>query len=329
MNIRRADRPATTTVDHAQFLDAVRAAVLAPSTLNQQPWRFRHRDGCVEVFEDRDRRLPLVDPSGWAARLACGAATANAALALAAGGVQTAIQLVPEPGQPHLLARVRPVGTRVATPAEWALARAIPRRHSNRHPFVDTPVPPQARVAMEAAASEHGARLRLLSEREPVEQLAEIIGTADHELRHDPSYVDELRRAAMAGGVRGTGVPEYVAGLAPEPQDLLPMRDFGGVRRGRFVDFEALPLVAVLSTTGDTAEDDLVAGIALQHVLLTATTHELAVSMLSQAIEVPAARDRLRRLVGSGGVPQLVLRIGFGQPAFVSPRRPLAEVIDD
>jgi len=85
----------------------------------------------------------------------------------------------------------------------------------------------------------------------------------------------------------------------------------------------------VLSTTGDTAEDDLVAGIALQHVLLTATTHELAVSMLSQAIEVPAARDRLRRLVGSGAVPQLVLRIGFGQPAFVSPRRPLAEVIDD
>jgi hypothetical protein len=316
-------------VERGQFLDAVRAAILAPSMLNAQPWRFRHRDGCVEVYEDRDRRLPVADPDGWAARVACGAAAANAALALAAAGVQTATELVPDPQQPRLLARIRPVSARVATPSEWALARAIPRRHSNRRPFADTPVPPQAQVAMDAAAVEHGARLRLLTERAAVEQLAEIVNFAEHQLHEDPAYVAELRRATAAPGVPGTGVPGYVAGLAPEPQDLLPMRDFGGVQRGRFVDFEEHPLVAVLSTTGATVHDDLVAGIALQYVLLTATTHELAVSMLSQAIEVPAARERLRHLPGGSGVPQLVLRIGFGQPTFVSPRRPIEEVIDD
>ena len=52
-------------------------AVRAPSLHNTQPWRFRLRDGGIEVPVDPDRRLPATDPSGWGARIACGAALFN------------------------------------------------------------------------------------------------------------------------------------------------------------------------------------------------------------------------------------------------------------
>jgi hypothetical protein len=37
-------------------------AVLAPSGHNTQPWLFRMRDQAVELYADRTRALPVVDP---------------------------------------------------------------------------------------------------------------------------------------------------------------------------------------------------------------------------------------------------------------------------
>jgi len=73
--------------------------------------------------------------------------------------------------------------------------------------------------------------------------------------------------------------------------------------------------------------DQVLAGQALQKVLLTATDAGLAVSLISQPIEVPAARDQLRRSLGRSGFPQLALRMGYGRPAPATGRRDLSEVL--
>lgn len=86
--------------------------------------------------------------------------------------------------------------------------------------------------------------------------------------------------------------------------------------------------MAVLGSPGDSATDQIAAGQALERVLLAATAAGLAVSMLSQPIEVPSAREQLRLALGRYGTPQMVLRIGSGQPGFPTPRRPVREVID-
>ena len=74
--------------------------------------------------------------------------------------------------------------------------------------------------------------------------------------------------------------------------------------------------------------DQLVAGYALQRVLLTLTDLGLASSMFSQPIEVKAAREQLRIALGRFGCPQMVLRVGYGDDGPATPRRPVADVVD-
>src|SRR3954469_15091743 len=87
---------------------AVAAAIRAPSLHNSQPWLFRLRGGALEVVVDPSRVVPTGDPTGWAARIACGGAVYNARLALGAGGTPPVTQLRPDTREPHLVARLRP-----------------------------------------------------------------------------------------------------------------------------------------------------------------------------------------------------------------------------
>ena len=86
--------------------------------------------------------------------------------------------------------------------------------------------------------------------------------------------------------------------------------------------------MAVLGAPGNTPADQVMAGQALQRVLLTATDMGLSASLISQPIEVASAREQLRRALRRFGTPQMVLRIGYGQPGWPAPRRAVDEVLE-
>src|SRR3954467_7221045 len=114
---------------------AAAAGIRAPSLHNSQPWLFRLRDGGIEVLADRTRQLAVADSGGWAVRIACGAATLNARLALAVAGTPAEAALRPDHDEPDLVARLTPGPQRSPTYLEEDLYAAIGRRHSNRRPF--------------------------------------------------------------------------------------------------------------------------------------------------------------------------------------------------
>jgi nitroreductase len=316
--------------DDALVHRIVGAASAAPSIHNTQPWRFRIAGhDLIEVYADIDRMLWIADPKGRALHLSCGAALLNLRLALRASGYRPLVWPLPDPDRaPTLIASVQLSEGKPQTTAEREMFAAISLRHSSRQPYSDRPVPDAVLVAMEQEAATEGALLRILPARE-VAIVLRLVEAAEHELTADREHNAEL--AAWIGTPERTGLGIPAQALAPPPEGLPgPVRDFGphpaAVQPP--AAYELQPKLAVLATARDQAADWLRAGQALQRVLLTATRHGLATSLLYQPMELHDMRDR------DGWwpwpeCPQLIVRYGYGPRASAARRQPVTAVLDE
>jgi nitroreductase len=310
----------------AETATVLATATLAPSVHNTQPWAFRTTPELIELHADRARRLPVADPDDTELRLSLGAALFTLRLALGARGIRTAVTLFPDRDRPDLVAQVRHGGPASTAPELRRLLDAVPRRHTNRWPFRDEPVTVPEEHALRRAAAVEEALLHVVHDRVQRAELSRLAGLAHRRQTADPAFRAELARWTGGGPGRPDGVPLRVAGPAPAPQDRWVLRDFAAGaahERAPGADFEDEPLVAVLVPHRVGPGAEVRAGEALQRVLLTATADGLAVSFLSQLIEVPEAREELRRVIGAVRPPLAVLRVGHGWPTPRTPRRPV------
>jgi hypothetical protein len=125
--------------------------------------------------------------------------------------------------------------------------------------------------------------------------------------------------------VSSMGVPDL---LTPISAFAVRTFDVGGGRSALSTDIaDFTPALAVLATDRDCAEDWLLAGQALAHVLATATAEGLATGYLNQPVEVPGLRLRLAQMIAPHCFPQLILRFGAGPSIPPASRRSVDEVI--
>ncbi|HEX2174883.1 MAG TPA: nitroreductase family protein, partial [Nocardioidaceae bacterium] len=305
--------------------ECVRAATLAPSIYNTQPWRFRLRPGAVEVFADTVRILPAVDPDGREMHISLGAAVLNIEVMLQAHGYCPNVTLLPDPARPDLVARVEAEGQMSPTLVDLVRVAALTRRRTTREPFTDRPLHESLVDSLTDAARLEGATFRVLDGSDSQALLA-LVRTADQGLRRDPAYRNEVARWTTDYPNRQDGVlPDSFGPLSADA--ALPVRDFGAYQP--WLDrepeqYETNPTIAVLATAGDGEEDWLRAGMALQRVLLDATIAGVSASFLTQPLEVP----HLRRLYDERWphvATQMVFRLGYArQPgAATTPPRPV------
>lgn len=316
---------------------AVIYAVRAPSIHNTQPWRWRHRHGVLELYADRSRQLPALDPDGRSVLLSCGAALELAQLGFATMGWRTEVSRLPDPARPDLLARIRPVGRQALTPATVGRAEAAERRHSERRPFRAEPVPDDLVESLVAAARADGVYAYAVQRADERLDLAVVFSWADGVEAADPAYRAELAHwtrhpdEGAPDGIPAESVPHAVAGR-PRHTDV-PVRDFeAGITGGQDLaePVDEQPLYVVLFTVADDAEARLRAGEAYARVAVEVERLGLASSAMTQAVDLPALRERFRTLMDWPDHPQMVLRVGWprpGAPAVPTHRRPLSEVL--
>jgi hypothetical protein len=149
-----AERFAQSGLPRQTMVDLVAAATMAPSMHNTQPWRFRvdTASQTIGLYADPARMLRFGDPDGRALHIACGAALLNLRLAATVAGREPVVRLLPDPGQPLLLATVRLAGPCRPQPDEVELHEAIPARRTNRSPFSSRRVPPGVLAKLADAA---------------------------------------------------------------------------------------------------------------------------------------------------------------------------------
>ncbi|MEV0591449.1 Acg family FMN-binding oxidoreductase [Nonomuraea cavernae] len=327
-----------TTRTPEQREDAIRAALeagrWAPSVHNTQPWSFSVSGDVVSLRADTDRKLRVEDSSGRELLIGCGAALFNIRTALRCAGFEPIARVLPDPDRPSLVATVG-----VGTPMEAdehtrLLGGEFERRRTHRAGFTDLPVPERLIEALVGEARSEGARLTPVVVPEAIEVIAALTRAAQGVQAQDRRFsLEVIRWARPPGSGRGDGVPAggYPREAAPtEPR--FAQRDYAWRHEwGSEADQSksaATGVVALLTTSGDSREDWIAAGQALQRVLLRASAHGVSAAFHTQVLEMRHLREFLKDELCSGESPQMIIRFGITFDDKDAVRRPLSELVD-
>ena len=203
-------------------------------------------------------------------------------------------------------------------------------------------MPPELLERLQAEAGRLGVWLKPITREEEEVATAFLISQAEEMERNDPEYLTELQRWSRTDPAAVDGIP--VAAVPSEDPATRPsnwlIRDFvaGTREHHRFPppsDPDApppaveRPTVVLLGTDGDDRTAWLQAGRALGRLLLRATVAGLAASPLTQALDWPSTRTRMRGRLSLVGHPQMLLRMGFPSTTSGTPsgRRPVSDVL--
>jgi hypothetical protein len=283
--------------DQLEFL--IGYAILAPSSHNSQPWLFRINAMDVELFADRRRALPTVDPQQRELTISCGAALFNLRIAAEYFG--------------HEYRTRAPPGPATARSPGPIPSRACRRNPIRRHPHVQChdPTPHQppavrARSRCRTRSSppwstppdQEGAWLRIVDGEPNRQAVANLVAEADRVQWADRHFREELARWVRTRPeeardgllVQDMGVKDWLAFLGPA---LIRTFDRGGGQAAKDQDIALhSPVLAVLGTMRTMCPPGS-AGQALQSVLLRARADGVWASFLNQPIEVESLRPQL------------------------------------
>jgi nitroreductase len=333
----------------------LRAAILAASPHDTQPWLFEVSSGVVSVYADRRRHLGAFDPFRREMHLGLGCAIENFVIAARAFGLASDVhptegRLQLSPGlEPVLAARIM-LGAQA--PSRDALFEAIPNRRTNRGPYRDELIAPAALRELADLASGPTVRIVFLDNAAVRGELGAIIVNATERIIADPEMSIDSFRWIRTGRrdveAHRDGVTIDTSGTSPFMTiagKLLP--DLGAKATDRIwlnatrdVHTVATPVFGMVLVPNrlDMAQA-IAAGRAWQRLHLAATAHGLAAQPLNQPVEMIDRHQMLGRsdefhpalaklASADGWEPTFVFRLGYATRSTPhSPRRSLSEMI--
>ena len=299
--------------------------VKAPSIHNTQPWRFTASAERVELHFDRERALPVLDPSGRQQVISCGIAVEFAVVALAARGLAAEVDLLPDGDASDHLATVRVTGAHDTSDDDRSLAEAIDRRHTVRAPFLPQAVPGDLVDALQREAARFDTWCKPITRSEEEVATVFLISRAEEMEQGDPAYVAELQSwmrtdPGAVDGVPVEAVPsgdprerpsnwlirDFVVGQRESPR--VPLAQATRTHRRRTSSGRRSCSWARPATTGPRGCSPAAPWPAC---CCEATAAGLAASPLTQALDWPDTRTRMQQRLSLIGYPQFLLRMGY------------------
>lgn len=325
---------------------AARAALLAASPHNTQPWAIGVDPARLDLRARLDRNLGTMDSLGRELHIGLGCALENLVLAARAGGRVPDVSLLPEPADPALVARV---GLTVGPADKTPLFDAIARRHTNRGAYADV-VAPGLEAALRSLFDEPTLSLHYLAtESERARVRAETIAAteaiiADREMsadsarwyRHSAEEIERHRDGPTLDATGNAAVTRTFGKILSRPSDSAADEYWLDGTRKRQTTGSAFVVLA--SSAANERVDQLRVGRVYQRMHLWATSQGLGMQPLNQLAErqdreqtqglEPRFGRVLEDLIGRERRAQMLFRIGYPwDEAFASPRRPLEWVM--
>lgn len=171
-------------IHEAILKEIVNAACYAPSTGNDQPWKWLYRNGRLHLLHDRHRSYSFGDFDQIASNISFGAAYENLVLKSNEAGLHVQAELFPLGQKSTLIAAITFTANGVAANTRSVFSpqsvNVIFERSTNRNPSTPIPVSVEEFEALRMAAeSVEGARFHYFDDREQMMAIAEVIGECD------------------------------------------------------------------------------------------------------------------------------------------------------
>ncbi len=323
--------------ESGRLLELARWAALSPSAHNSQPWLFAIDGLALEIWADRTRALPVVDPDDRELLISCGAALHHAEAAARGLGMEPTVTVLPEADRPDLIGRLVLEGRREPTGPDRARLSAMLERRTHRQPFDREPVATLLEGVVRRQEVD-GLWAAVVTDESTKVACADLVARADMIQMADRRFRRELAAWVHPNRSRSRdGIPGFAVGVDSDFASLsgpLVVRLFdagnGQAQRDRSLA-EGSPALLIVGADSDTEEAWLKTGRFLSAVLLDAWSSGVAASYLNQPIELPELRPDVAALVGRGGFPNLILRLGKLPAGMaetrLTPRRPLSQLL--
>jgi hypothetical protein len=309
-------------------------AVLAPSSYNSQPWLFRIAGDEIELYADRTRGLPVIDPDDRELLMACGAALFNLRLAIRHFGFTPIVRTFPDLDDPDLLAFVRMGPPSESEEESERLFKAIRNRRTHRTQMEPRRLGADEVGRLSEAASAEGAVLFPITDPDVRSRIADLVAKGVEAQGGDKRYRRELGNWIHPNRSKSRdGIPGRAHGLSDLRSIAEPLLtrsiDWGPERAAQLREnVEEAPALFILATKADSSSAWLDAGQALQRVLLSGAGDGVAASYFNQPVQMAELRSAVAELLPAPKYcPQLILRMGFGGEQQSTPRRSVAEVV--
>jgi nitroreductase len=342
----------------------LKAAIQAPSGDNCQPWTFHVQDNVVDLYNRPERDTSLYNVDQSASLVAHGALLENLQIAAVAQGLRAQFTTFPDPAQENLVARV----TLAAGKAEnEPLNAAIARRATNRRSYRGTPLAAVEQQALQRAIDAvTGTRLHLAGERSKIATVAKIIRLNDrlvfsnrylHAFLFDHVRWNEREAVATRDGLDlktlELNLFDRVGFRLLRNWPLIEKLGKVGVAAIASQSAQKLAKsasdIGLVTAPGETSEDLLRCGRAMQRVWLEATRLGLGFQLMTgitflmmrvrrgataelaawQVEAITAAEQELRGVFRlATEVPVILFRVGHcAEPSARSLRLPLEQVV--
>ncbi|WP_150525901.1 Acg family FMN-binding oxidoreductase [Roseibium sediminis] len=309
---------------------ALSYAILAPNPHNRQPWLVDlNTPDTVILYRDTTRDLPHTDPYHRQLTIGLGCFLELMIIAAAQDGYRVDLNLYPQ-------GETGPVSVAKFSKGAEAdpLFAQIMHRRTCKEPFASTPVPADKIAALSSLA-------RVITEEQQVSAVKKLAWAAHEVEMQTPNTLKESVDLMRMGKAEINANPDGIDLGGPFLESLMLV---GMLTREAQLDttssafqegmriyheiHENTPAYAVVTTKGNTRQDQIEAGRRWIRLNLTTTELGLALHPVSQALqEYPEMADHYKAvhelLTEPGHTVQMLGRLGYGPQRAPSPRWPL------
>jgi hypothetical protein len=306
--------------DRLRFL--LQYAVLAPSSHNTQPWKFRIESNRIDLFMDETRWLKVCDDDQRELHISVGCCLENLLVAADHFGLGHQVEYLPDSSDAMHAVSIEFMAA--ATERDSRLFPMIPVRHTNHGEYDGRPIQEDVLMQLSGCCTEPNIHVQLNSDHLIKHKVDELVVRADAMEFADPAFREELGYW-IGQGVFGTSwLMSKIGKLA-----VTHINIGSSIAKKDSAVLMSSPVLGLIGSKDSSRETQIKVGQVYQRLSLMAASFGIWCQPMSQIVQVEETKQEVAKLQPDPHLfPQLPFRLGFAEPEkHRTLRRNLAEVL--